>query len=55
MDSALPRRNGCDFDGTLLGAGCVIALHVKDAPPVRHSCVTSVPGWFYSSGLSLDK
>lgn len=55
MDSAL-RRNGCDIDGTLLGAGCVIASHVgvKNAPLVGHSCTTSVPGWFYSSDLTLD-
>lgn len=59
-DSALLRRNGCDFGGTLLGADCVIASNfgVRNAPSVRsrrHSCATSVPWCFYSSGLTLNK
>ena len=32
--------NGCDGDGAVLGAGCVIAS------AVRHSCATSVLAWF---------
>lgn len=32
-DSALLRQSGCDFDGTLLGAGCVIAADLGSETP----------------------